>query len=143
MNGKEYAQHRGVSFQHISQLKRQGKLVLAADNRIDVARSDSRLKAFATAGEDKKNDGYYAVRVRKEKLLVEQRQLQLAKLKGTLVNGEEMRKRYGERVLACRTRLLGLGHKVAQFVNADERARICALVDEEIAVALTELGSSG
>jgi len=56
-SGKDFAAQRGVHPSRVSQWKRQGRLVLSADGRIDVEASHARLNASLDKAKGERRDG--------------------------------------------------------------------------------------
>jgi hypothetical protein len=138
MTCSEYARYRKLTPGYVSQLKSKGVLVMAG-NRVDVKATDARLAELSRVRQKVKDNGFYASKVRKERAIADMRELDLRERKGELVNRARTLEEFSERVIACRSRLMGIGHMVAPIVDPEDRARITEFIDSQIAAALEEL----
>ena len=142
----EYAEHRGVSSSRISELKRQGRLVLV-HGQIDQAASDEALDGpegvttwdgdevpiDADRGEAERIKTIWAARKMRAEVL---------EATGELVSKEKVEQVCFDLVRAARDKLQTIGLRVADPVMAmEEKAEVVAKIDEEIDLALEDLSA--
>jgi hypothetical protein len=87
---------------------------------------------------------YDDARTRREYLRAEREELALAREQGKLVDAIAVRAEFSNMVSNFRSKMLALGHRVAPLIAPPEdRARVCAVIDEAVHGALTELAAKG
>lgn len=135
----EYARHRGVSRQMVSEWREKGRLVIEDRGprnwRVNVEQSDRRLDATRDPMHDYDEvPDLQAARLRYELARAEEAELKVAKLRGDLVSREAVEATVSRFIMEHRERLLELpvrvGRKHAAKLGCDALALEVALEDE-------------
>jgi hypothetical protein len=147
----EFAQARGISRARVSQLEKQGRIVLTLDDRVDVAATD-RVLALETDNRGGSNRGGRAAREldaaarermsskqRREYYLAENAQLDYEERCGKLLDRDQVRFVLADAFTMLRVHLEVLPDTLAPQLEHQDEERIRARLREEIERSLHEL----
>ena len=131
----------GVTQGRISQLLAEG--IIGRDEESGRPRFHESIKNYYLS----KNASGAGVNFWTEKALLERAkremaELKLAQRKGELYIASEVEQELAEWLVEFRTKLLGLGHRLARQLEGKNATAICEIIDAEITDCLEELSSN-
>ena len=171
MSGKDFAARRGVDPSRVSQWKRQGRLVLDAEGKIDAEASDAALNtsldqakglrrggnitsSAPTSGVPQseipigegaprtKNDkSYWADKAREQAAVATLAEMKALQQAGALVPAAGVRKAAAETARSLRNAMLAIPDRISPVLDPGNPARAHKLLTDEIQKALRELSS--
>lgn len=166
----EFARLQGWRRSYVTQLKREGRLVMSADGKhVDIAASIARIAqtrspdktgvthrhaatrstpAALPGSDDDDEDApidrpdFQAARARREQARAQREEIELAKEVGTLLVAEEVEEVIADAVTNFRTSIESIGALAAVEVAAETDPIECRrIIDEHMRSALTELAN--
>lgn len=171
MSQTDFAQHLGVQKSYVTQLKKAGRLVMAADGRrVDVVASLARIEATrspdkaavaarhaAARGDDRpEQEGepdepeadadarpdYQAARARREAANAELAEIELAERAGKLVEVARVESVLADALTTLRTGLESMGVLLSpQLAHESDPHEIRQIIDDHVHAALSELSA--
>ncbi len=150
MSLRGYAKHRGVSLAAVQKAIAAGRITRRTDGKIDSTAADREWAANtapSVSGRESARPGgapsgsvFQRARTMLQVYKARLAALQFEIKSGQLVRLAEVQQAFGEQVVQAKTRLLGIGNKLAPLLATESSAAKCRkLVDDEIKRALKEV----
>lgn len=143
ISGRELAEKLGISRTTLYQFLSDGVLKKGEDNKFKEADSVKQYCEYLRAGQtEKKTDTqaqYWQEKAQHEASRREMAAINLAKIKGEILETKDVEMALGGMLTAFRRRMLSLPHKMAKMLVGKKEQEIGRLLTMEINSALTDL----